>query len=140
MSLSHIDEVTNVYVPVSDQDAARAFFVDSLGFELRVDFRYAGDEHWVEVAPPGAPTRVALVPPSDARPLGIETGVGFASRDVDADHAAFRQRGVEVDDILREGDPPVRWSGALLAGIPAMFLLRDPDGNSFVVVQAADQA
>ena len=37
--------------------------------------------------------------------------------------------------ILREGDPHVRWSGAVLAGIPSMFRFRDPDGNSFLIVQ-----
>ena len=28
------------------------------------------------------------------------------------------------------------WGGAPLAGNPPMFLLRDPDGNSFLIVSA----
>jgi len=30
----------------------------------------------------------------------------------------------------------VWWSGAPLAGFPAQFLVRDPDGNSLLVVAA----
>jgi hypothetical protein len=56
--------------------------------------------------------------------------------DVDADHADLRARGVDVDEaILRMGDPVVHWGGAVLAGLPPMFLLRDPDRNSFLIVQ-----
>ena len=40
-----------------------------------------------------------------------------------------------MGEIFREGDPVVEWAGAIQAGIPAMFLLRDPDGNSFLIVQ-----
>jgi hypothetical protein len=29
----------------------------------------------------------------------------------------------------------VTWSGATLAGVPSMFRFRDPDGNSFLMVQ-----
>ncbi len=39
------------------------------------------------------------------------------------------------DAVLREGDPVVHWAGAVLAGIPPMFRLRDPDGNSFLIGQ-----
>lgn len=134
----NITQVATVYVPVGDQDRALDFFVGTLGFEQVADFRYADGERWVEVAPPGAATRVSLVPASAGRPAGIETGVGFLTDDVDADHADLRARGVDVDDaILRRGDPVVRWSGAALAGTPPMFLLRDPDGNSFLIVQRA---
>jgi hypothetical protein len=31
--------------------------------------------------------------------------------------------------------PVVYWGGAALAGTPPMFLFRDPDGNSFLLVE-----
>ena len=135
----HVTQVATVMVPVTDQDRALAFFVDALGFEKRADFEYAGGERWVEVAPPGAASQVTLVQARDGRPVGIETGLSFNSTDVEADHAALRARGVDVDAaILGEDDPPLPWAGGVLAGIPPMFLVRDPDGNSFLIVATLD--
>jgi catechol 2,3-dioxygenase-like lactoylglutathione lyase family enzyme len=137
----HVTQVATVMVPVTDQDRALAFFVDALGFEKRADFEYADGERWVEVAPPGAASQVTLVQARDGRAAGIETGLSFNSTDVEADHAALRARGVDVDAaILGEDDPPVPWAGGVLAGIPPMFLVRDPDGNSFLIVATLDQA
>jgi hypothetical protein len=49
-------------------------------------------------------------------------------------HAEIKEKGVDVDAaILRKGDPVTRWGGALLAGTPPVFVLRDPDGNSFLI-------
>ncbi len=39
------------------------------------------------------------------------------------------------ETILRPGHPVVYWAGAPLAGNPPMFFLRDPDGNSLLIVQ-----
>ena len=137
----HVTQVATVMVPVTDQDRALAFFVDALGFEKRADFEYADGERWVEVAPPGAASQVTLVQARDGRAAGIETGLSFNSTDVEADQAALRARGVDVDAaILGEDDPPVPWAGGVLAGIPPMFLVRDPDGNSFLIVATLDQA
>ncbi len=135
-STTHITEVATVIVPVSNQDRAIEFYVETLGFEPRADFRYGEGERWVEVAPPGATTRVALVPSREGQPAGIETRVTLSTEDVDADHANLRARGVDVDQaVMHAGDPIVHWGGAALAGVPAMFLFRDPDGNSFLIVQ-----
>ena len=43
-----------VIVPVSDQDRAIEFYVETLGFEKRADIPFGGGERWVEVAPAGA--------------------------------------------------------------------------------------
>jgi catechol 2,3-dioxygenase-like lactoylglutathione lyase family enzyme len=132
-----ITEVATVIIPVADQERALEFYVGTLGLEKTADFRYADDDRWVEVAPSAGATRISLARQSEDRPAAVETGVAFTTKDVEGDHADLRARGVDVDDILREGDPVVRWSGAALAGIPAMFLFRDPDGNSFLMVQGA---
>jgi catechol 2,3-dioxygenase-like lactoylglutathione lyase family enzyme len=134
---THITQAVTIMIPVSDQDRALEFFVTELGFEKRADFEYAGGERWVELAPPGAATQMTLVRASAERPAGIETGLAFSTDDVVGAHADMRARGLDVDrEILREGDPVVRWAGGVLAGIPPMFLVRDPDGNSFLIVQS----
>ena len=134
MPQSPITQAATVYVAVTDQARALAFYAGTLGFETRSDFPYADGERWIEVVPPGAATSLTLLPASDARPAGVETGVALNVPDAAAAHADLRARGVDVDPtVLREGDPVVRWAGAVLAGIPPMFRFRDPDGNSFLV-------
>ncbi len=122
---TRITKVGTVMVPVSDQDRAVEFFVEKLGFELRGDDAYGEGQRWVEVAPPGGATPIALIPPGEGESVGIMTRIGFDTDDIEADHAALRSRGVDVDDeIMREGDP-----------VPPMFFFRDPDGNHFIVAE-----
>lgn len=133
---TQITQAGTVFVPVADQDRAIDFYADKLGFEKRSDFVYAGDVRWVEMVPPGAATSVSLVAAGNGQAAGIETRVALVTADVEADHARLRSLGVDVGEIIREGDPVQAWGGAVLGGIPPMFLLRDLDGNSYLVVAA----
>jgi catechol 2,3-dioxygenase-like lactoylglutathione lyase family enzyme len=119
-----IAEVGTVMVPVSDQDRALDFYVGTLGFEKRTDSPYGDGERWVDVAPPGATTTIALVPPREGDPVGIETRIGLTTEDIDADHAHLRACGVDADDVMRMGDP-----------VPPMLFFRDPDGNRLMIVE-----
>ncbi len=122
---THITQVGTVMVPVGDQDRALEFYLDKLGFEKRMDVPFGHDERWVEVAPPGAATSIALVPPREGEPTGIETRVGFTTGDIEADHADLRARGVDVDEqVMRMGGP-----------VPPMFFFRDQDANRYMVVE-----
>jgi catechol 2,3-dioxygenase-like lactoylglutathione lyase family enzyme len=133
----HITQIGTVIIPVGDQERALEFYTTMLGFRQVADFAYADGERWLEVSPPGSPTRLALARAPVGRPAGIETGIAMGSDELEADHAALRARGVDVDDtILRSGDPVVSWAGATLAGVPPMFRFRDPDRNSFLIVEA----
>jgi catechol 2,3-dioxygenase-like lactoylglutathione lyase family enzyme len=121
---TRITQVATLMVPVSDQDQAISFFVEKLGFEKRADTPFGRGERWVEVAPAGADTTLALVLPRDGEAVGIETRISFATEDIDADHASLSAGGVDVDEVMRMGDP-----------IPPMLFFRDPDGNRFMIVQ-----
>jgi catechol 2,3-dioxygenase-like lactoylglutathione lyase family enzyme len=121
-----ISQVGTVIVPVSDQDRALEFYTEKLGFEKRGDIPYGDGERWLDVAPPGAATTIAIVPPREGQPAGIETRTAFTTDDVDAAHEHLRSQGVDVDEeVMRMGDP-----------VPPMFFFRDPDGNSFLLVGA----
>jgi catechol 2,3-dioxygenase-like lactoylglutathione lyase family enzyme len=119
--------ITGVYtvgVPVTDQDRALEFYVDTLGLEKRVDVpveRFGG--RWIEVAPPGAPVTIALVPERDGIPIGVETGIRLTAADAGAVHAELQRRDVDVGELLR-------WPEA-----PAMFAIRDQDGNRLEIVE-----
>ena len=120
---TRITQVGTVIVPVSDQDRAIDFYVEALGFEKRADVPFGNGDRWVEVAPAGAATSIALVPPRDGEAVGVETRIGYTTQDVDADHASLLARGVDVDpEVMRMGDP-----------VPPMFFFRDPDGNSWAL-------
>ena len=126
-----VSQVGNVIVPVADQDSMLDFYVGKLGFEKRSDVPFGPDDslRWIEVAPPGGETTVALAPPPESGvPEGGKLSIGFLSDDVDADHAALKERGVEVDDeVMRMGDP-----------VPPMFWFTDPEDNHFLIVQRGE--
>jgi catechol 2,3-dioxygenase-like lactoylglutathione lyase family enzyme len=124
---TRITQMTTVVVPVSDQDRAIEFFTGKLGFEKRADTPFGNGDRWVEVAPYGASTTLALTLPQPGEAVGIDTHVAFKSEDVAADHATLGERGVEVDaEVMRMGGP-----------VPPMFWFRDLDGNRFLIVEVA---
>jgi catechol 2,3-dioxygenase-like lactoylglutathione lyase family enzyme len=125
----NITKVGRVAVPVSDTDRALDFYVGTLGFEKVVDAPMGDAGRWVEVKVAGADTQIALAPPPPGKPTGgTDTGICLETTDVDADHAALKAAGADVDEsVSRFGDP-----------IPPMFWVRDPDGNSLIVVQPLD--
>jgi catechol 2,3-dioxygenase-like lactoylglutathione lyase family enzyme len=120
---THIKEVRTINIPVSDPDRALDFYAGKLGFETRLDASFGQGQRWIEVAPPGATTTVALAPPGNGV-VGIDTGIRFASGDAQADYDDLKARGVDVDDAV------TRWPG-----VPPMFGFRDPDGNTLRVVE-----
>ncbi|CAN5810396.1 VOC family protein [soil metagenome] len=120
-STTRITRVGTVIIPVSDQDAALEFYVGTLGFETRMYGSFGDGQRWIEVAPPGAATTIALVPRGSS--AGIE--VSFATDDAEADHTAMVTKGVDTDaELIRMGE-----------GVPPMFTFRDPDGNPFRMVE-----
>ena len=117
--------IRTVAVPVSDQDRALAYYTGTLCMTTRLDASF-GASRWIEVAPDGSPTSVALVAAADLRPVGGDTGVRLTTADAAAAHAALAAAGADVDpDVLR-------WPG-----VPPMFVLRDQDGNRLTVVEQA---
>jgi catechol 2,3-dioxygenase-like lactoylglutathione lyase family enzyme len=124
---TRISAVGRVMLPVADQDRAIEFYVDTLGFEKRADIPYGDGDRWVEVAPPGGATAIALVPPRQGESAGGESRIALATEDVDTVHADLRSRGVDTDpEVMRMGDP-----------VPPMFFFRDQDGNNLLIVEQA---
>ena len=115
--------VRTVGVPVTDQDRALDFYVGTLGLEKRLDADMGGGRRWIEVAPAGAATSIALVRAREGLPAGVETGIRFVGPDADAVHAGLRASGVDADEVLR-------WEG-----VPPMFAFRDLDGNGMEIVE-----
>ena len=120
---TRITRIGTVIVPVSHQERAMAFYVETLGFEKRLDVPFGQGGRWIEVAPAGAATTIALIPSDGGGSGGIV--VSLATDDADGDHETLVARGVDADAaVVRMGEY-----------VPPMFTFRDPDGNQFRMVQ-----
>lgn len=123
---SGIETISLVMIPSTDQDRSIAFYEQQLGFEKRTDTPFGGTYRWVEVYPPNGNTGIALAPPREGDPTGVQTGIGLTTADIDATHAELQAAGVDVDpEVMRMGGP-----------VPPMFWFRDPDANTLLIVQA----
>ena len=121
---SGITQVATVAVHVADQDRSLKFYIDSLGFEIRRDVPFGDGNRWIEVAPPGGATSVAVLADPGGM-AGVDTGIRLATTDADADHARLTALGADVASEV------MRWPG-----VPAMFVLRDTDGNTLYIVES----
>jgi catechol 2,3-dioxygenase-like lactoylglutathione lyase family enzyme len=117
MTITHLQLMS---VPVTDQDRARDFYVDVLGFTLVRDNHMGPAQRWVQVAPKGAATSITLVNWFEAMPAGSVGGLVLESDDLDADIARLADRGVPVSDV--QDEPWGRY-----------VTLKDPDGNGLVL-------
>jgi predicted enzyme related to lactoylglutathione lyase len=121
-----ISGVSQVVIEVEDQDRARVFWTETLGFELVQDAPY-GRERWLEVRTPDRAVVVVLDLRTGPRPAAPDPGlptsnVAFYAEDLQQTYRELRARGVEFPQ------PPVEqpfgwWS-----------LFEDPDGNRFALV------
>lgn len=109
-------------VPVSDQQRARDFYRDVLGFALVRDEPMGPGMRWVQLAPKGQSVTIALVTWFDAMKPGGLQGVMVNTDDIDAEHALLTGRGLAIGDIRQE--PWGRYA-----------LFNDPDGNGWVLRQ-----
>jgi catechol 2,3-dioxygenase-like lactoylglutathione lyase family enzyme len=126
---TRVEKIATCIVPVADVDGAIEFYTQKLGLEKRIDVPFGGAYRWVEVAPEGGETTIALAPPPEGKPAGNrETGISLYTKDIDGYHDQLKADGVDVDlEVSRMGGP-----------VPPLFWLRDPEGNSLMVVGEVD--
>jgi len=87
-----ISKVQLLSVPVTDQDRARDFYVDVLGFTLNMDTQTGPEMRWVMVSPPGAATAITLVTWFPSMPAGSLKGLVLESDDLDGDVARLAKK------------------------------------------------
>ncbi len=121
MPLTECVQVLSVSVPVSDQEQAKEFYVDTLGFELLVDNSWREGMRWIEVAPEGSATSLMLVSWRDSLLPSLYRVIVIAAVDIQAIYEELVAKGVFFDL------PPTEQSN----GTQAMF--RDPDGNPLLL-------
>ncbi len=125
-----INFVGTVSVFVADQDRAKAFYTDKLGFELRADAPlYPGAEaRWVAVAPQGAQTEIILYLPDEnwshyRQVVGQSQSITLDVTDLEAVYADLKGKGVVFVQ-----DPDVQPWGTFAT-------LEDSEGNKILLVE-----
>jgi catechol 2,3-dioxygenase-like lactoylglutathione lyase family enzyme len=114
-------QVESVSVPVSDQDQAKEFYVDLLGFELLVDNTWRDGMHWSEVAPENSTTSLMLVTWSTCMLPGMYRVIVLSTDDIQSIYRELVAKGI-VFEL-----PPTQTP----RGRQAMF--RDPFGNPLML-------
>jgi catechol 2,3-dioxygenase-like lactoylglutathione lyase family enzyme len=114
-----------VPIPVSDVDAARAFYTEQVGFNLDHDMRPNESMRVVQMTPPGSTCSVVI---GEGLPLGDPgsvKGVQLVVDDVDAARTALADRGVAVGEVQQLG--PEDSPGSRFC------FFEDLDGNGWAV-------
>ena len=111
-----------VFVPVTDTDRAKNFYVDALGWVCDHDQRVDDATRFVQVTPPGSKCSIAFGDGiTDAEP-GSLRGTMAVVADADAMLEHLRGRGVEAEGVDEQA-----WG--------RFVSVTDPDGNTFVFQQ-----
>jgi catechol 2,3-dioxygenase-like lactoylglutathione lyase family enzyme len=111
-----------VAVPVSDADAAKAFYVEKLGFNADHDHQVSDELRFIQLTPPGSACSIALGVGVSNAPPGSLQGLQLVVDDIEQAHTELSGRGVEVSDIQ---DFP--WG--------RFVFFKDPDGNAWAIQQ-----
>jgi catechol 2,3-dioxygenase-like lactoylglutathione lyase family enzyme len=69
---TRVSKIANVIIPAAD-DRALQFYTEALGLEKRADLPFGDGNGWIEVAPPGAETPIAICPPGPTTTPGGRT-------------------------------------------------------------------
>ncbi|HUZ01553.1 MAG TPA: VOC family protein [Thermomicrobiaceae bacterium] len=121
MVISYVHSAT---VLVRDQAAAVDFYVNTLGFEKRMDNPFGEHSRWIVVGPPGGQAGLALLKPEDvgqdAESARGSTGISFIADDVQATYDQLVARGVTFTS------PPQQMPWGATA-----TWFNDPDGNNY---------
>ena len=120
-----ITNVQLISLPVTDQERARHFYVDVLGFDLVRDNPMGPGQRWVEVGPKGAQTSITLVTWFPTMEPGSVKGLVLETDDLDADVAALTARGLSIPDGVQQQP----WG--------RFVTFDDPDGNGIVLQATA---
>ena len=112
-----------VFVPVTDVDRAKAFYVDQVGFHADFDHVVNDEVRFVQLTPPGSACSIAFGTGLglDMAP-GAQKGIQCVVDDADAIRADLVGRGVEASEVDEQP-----WG--------RFVHFADPDGNSWAFQQ-----
>lgn len=111
-----------VFIPVSDVDRAKAFYVEKAGFHADHDFQVSESLRFVQVTPPGSACSFAFGEGITTTAPGSGEPFQVVVDDADAARADLTGRSVQVSDVQE-----MPWG--------RFVYFADPDGNRWSVQQ-----
>jgi catechol 2,3-dioxygenase-like lactoylglutathione lyase family enzyme len=109
-------------VPVTDVDAAIAFYTEKCGFVLDHDHAVSDEIRFVQVTPPGSACSIAFGKGVSEMKPGSLDGLQCVVADADAAREELAGRGVDVSDVDEQP-----WG--------RFVYFKDPDGNGWALQQ-----
>ena len=109
-----------VYVPVTDVDRAKAFYVEKIGFNADHDHQVNPDLRFVQLTPPGSACSIAIGTGLTEMAPGSVRGLQMVVKDARAAREELLQRGAPVSDV-----EVLAWG--------SFVYFADPDGNTWAL-------
>lgn len=111
-----------IFVPVTDVDRAKDFYVNKAGFHLDHDQRMSEELRFVQLTPPGSACSIAFGEGlSDMEP-GTQNSIQAVIDDADAVRAVLVENGVDASPVA-----DMDWG--------RFVTFDDPDGNTWTLQQ-----
>ena len=111
-----------IFVPVTDVDRAKDFYVNKLGFTADHDHKVKEGLRFVQLTPEGSACSIAFGDGITEMKPGSQQGIMMVVGDVRAVRQGLKEKGVDISDIDEQP-----W------GTFAYF--KDPDGNGWTLQQ-----
>lgn len=111
-----------VFVPVSDVDRAKAFYVDTIGFNADFDHQVTPELRFVQLSPPGSACSIAIGTGLTEMTPGSMQGLQMVVADARAIRDELLGRGAPVSEIDEQA-----WG--------TFVTFQDPDGNGWALQQ-----
>jgi lactoylglutathione lyase len=120
-----INKIGKITIYVQDQEQAKDFWINKLGFVVKGEFPMGPSATWLEVGPSEDEFTTLVIydkalmekqnPSAVAHP-----SILFSTSDVESAYKKMKQNGVEVDDLLK-------------MPFGTMFNFKDQDGNTYLL-------
>lgn len=121
-----IKRLAIVSIPVKDQQEAKRFYTEVLGFNVIRDNPMGPDQRWIELAPePGEATITLVTWFPNMQPGGV-TGMVLETDNIDDTYKELQDRGLEMTPL-----ESAMWG--------RYTTFNDPDGNGWVLQESAPE-
>ncbi|MBY0121784.1 VOC family protein [Bacillus sp. S/N-304-OC-R1] len=120
-----INKIGKVTVYVQDQQAAKDFWINKVGFVLKFEQPMGPDASWIEVGPSEEEFTTLVLYSKAAmeqhQPSKVaHPSVLFSTTDIEAAYEKMKQNGVQVEEMMR-------------LPFGTMFSFKDQDGNDYLI-------
>ncbi|WP_163102359.1 VOC family protein [Peribacillus alkalitolerans] len=117
-----IKKIATVAVYVEDQQKAKDFWTNKVGFEVNAEFPMGPNASWLEVAPKGADSHLVIYPKSMMPNWNeLKASIVFECEDVLGTYETMKSNGVEFIEEPKE----MQWG--------TFVQFKDEDGNQYIM-------